>query len=156
MHTDPTGNFPLQEWIALALDVIADRVQEVNEEKEKAEDLTFENNSSGGVKIRNSFTTNGLYEIAEYSYTLVNESEYADYFQGNYEGVFVEWALHNAACYIPGVDLDRAKHVDLGQTIFDDQNEWFRLAMWGVYSWLFPEQYQEDLNTYLDRIGGKK
>ena len=161
-YTDKTGNCSdcsLPEGnpdIAHLIKMFLERFREVEEKKKNADEKHFEENTNGGGKLWNSFTTEGLYEIAEESYILVNESEYIDSFHGSHEGVFIEWGCHNVACYIPFVDLDRAMHVDLGYTIFDDPNKGFNCLMWGFYAWIFPEEYQDDWNIYLDHKEGKQ
>lgn len=156
-YTDNKGTYPVCASPDIPYDVvttagiIVDRFQRVKEEKEKTGEMTFIPKSDGGGQLRNSFTLGRLDEMAEYSYYLVNESEYADSFQGNYEAVFLEWVIHDVACYVPFLELEKGMHVDWGYTIFDDDHPGFNALMWGVYAVVYPEQYQEDLITYMER-----
>jgi len=128
------------EWFA---EKINDRLDEIEEEKEKDSTLRFDPRTNNGGKIVNSFTVTSIVDIWKYSYDL--KQQYPDNFEGSYEGIAVEWVVHNIACYVPFLSLDRAKDADVGSTIFEDDHTGMNVAMWAVYAYMYPVQFVSDL-----------
>ena len=145
-YEDPAGwlGSEIGRWIS---EMIEKRKQELEEKKKQANAVTFVPNSSGGGQVTNSFTITNWSDIYQYSCNL--KQQYPEQFKGSPEGMAVEWVAHNVACYIPFLDLDRAKDVDFGATIFDDSHAGMNMLMWATYAALFPQQYQNDLQASL-------
>ena len=82
------------------------------------------------------------------------ESEYASYFSGSIEGFVFEWDVHNIAYqfYTKKGDIanaDKAKHLNVGRTIYDDNHGTFTYVMLRAYEMLYPIQAQEDFMKHL-------
>ena len=131
------------EWISNTIDAFNRRKEEIEEKKRENSEVKFKPNEDGGGKIVNSYTITGWDEIYEYSSNI--KEEYPSNFKGSVEGMAVEWAVHNVACYIPFFDLDKAKDVDLGSTIFDDTHPGMNMAMWMLYGIMCPNEYKSDI-----------
>ena len=111
------------------------RYKEVEQLKQINSIPKFNERDYGG-QIENSFVVTDLGDIHTICCDL--KMQYPDKFTGTPAGMTIEWAAHNAACYVPGVDLQRAMHVDFEKTIFSNTNS-FSPIMYGVYYLLFPE-----------------
>ena len=130
------------EWL---VDIFRRRRKEIEKRQMEDNTVSFIPNKNGGGKVTNSYMLTSWSDIYEYSCDI--KQQYPDQFKGSAEGMAVEWAVHTVACYIPFLDLDRAKDVDFGYTIFYDSHTGMNLAMWGVYYVLSPEQYHADLEA---------
>ena len=123
---------------------ISRRKEEIKEAKEKSDTVSFDPNADGnGGTVNNSFLITSWSDIYEYSSNL--KKEYPENFKGSVEGMAWEWKVHNIACYVPFLELEKAQHVDFGKTIFDDPHPGMNYLMWATYHLLFPDQFQADL-----------
>ena len=123
---------------------ILDRFKEVEEEKKRNGDVYFVPTHKGG-QVKNSFIVTEWSDIYQHSSNL--KQQYPEKFIGSVEGMAIEWAVHNLACYIPFLSLERAKDVDFGSTIFADAHPGFNVMMWGLYYLISPSQYRTDLKA---------
>ena len=108
------------------------------------------NKDGNGGRIENSYLITNPKEITEYAIYLMQESEYSSYFIGSLEGFVFEWEVHNMAYYYYSQigdleNAERAMHVDVGRTIYEDiDHGFFGYAMLRAFEMLYPEQAQKD------------
>lgn len=113
-----------------------------------------------GGQIRNSYKITDPDEMYQYALYL---KTYTDCFAGSVEGIVFEWEIHNEIYY--SVDessswYTKAKHVDLGATIYHDKHDLFgitnlaSIAMWSLYAEVYPEQAKNDWLIYQNYSGG--
>ena len=107
--------------------------------------VTYTPNPSGdGGRINNSCEVTDPIEMTEFASYLKNNT---DDFSGSVEAIIYEWELHNYLYTITEEDdpwHDRAKDVDLGRTIYDDNHGIFSKLMWAGFELLFPKQAADD------------
>ena len=115
------------------------------EERLKQRGVVYESHPSGnGGKIINSCNVADPKEMTEFAIYLKKNT---DDFSGSIEGMLYEWELHNLIYWATQEGdawHDKAQHVDLGRTIYDDNHGLFSVIMWASFELLFPEQAEED------------
>ena len=116
--------------------------------------ITFKPNSDGrGGELTNSYRlTNGkkMRELADY---LLNHSSFSPYLAGSVEGFVHEWDLHNVAYKYGKLvgDKDiikRARNLDIGMTIYDDDHGLMSSIMRWLYVLKRPRKAGEDKRIY--------
>ena len=146
MWDDPTGNLTV-DWDKLKDNFLKWLLGLTESDKEAIEDgeVTYESFNDGeGAHIDNSYKIKTPWAM----YAFI-EMHRGNDIAGSTAGVVFEWICHNCAYKIGnffGIDRisDRAKDLDIGKTIFDDEREpfsaeWFMsLGMKAVYARAFP------------------
>lgn len=107
--------------------------------------VSYEPSSSGnGGRIINSYKVTDPTEQTEFAIYL---KTHTDNFSGSIEGILYEWAIHNLLFEVTKEGdpwHDRAKDVDLGRTIYDDNHGVFSKIMWIGFEILYPQQAIDD------------
>lgn len=158
-NVDLFGTFPVSydPVVQAAIDFTisyVERLKEIEKAKQDSDGIYATQNSNGEIKIHNSFTETNWQEMYNYSKYLVEESEFAPYFSGSAEDVFVEWLVHNAFAYIPVFEFEKAKDTDVGSNIFADRRPALRAILAVTYYQLFPVQFEDNYLHSDKRNGG--
>jgi hypothetical protein len=125
-------------------------------EKWKKQGVEFIPDEEGnGGQIHNSYRITDPSEMYQYALHLRNNT---DYFSGSVEAIVFEWYVHNAIYAVVDESnpwSERAKHVDLGRTIYDDDHGKWTDMMIAAFQMWYPEQAQNDFLIYMDYSGGQ-
>ena len=131
MYTDSDGDFPILILVIVALYTawaVHDVIEIVTEEVKFVEDA-----DGNGGQIENSYKVQNPSVVLAYSIYLKYFSEHKDCFDGSASGIAAEWMAHNVGydltvvTSLVGIGEDwnkRAKHADIGRTIFNEK-EWY-------------------------------
>ena len=114
------------------------------------------NETNGGGQIRNSYKITDPDEMYQYAQYLRKNT---DYFSGSVEAMVFEWQVHNiiyASVNKSHPWSEKAKHVDLGRTIYNDNHGKMSELMINAFELWNPAQAQNDFLIYLNISGGQQ